>query len=348
MLSRRAIPALYVALVAAAISSCDDGRFVEYELSGATMGTSFSVKLVAPPDDVDREKLQQDIRRTLERIEDLMSTYRAESELSAFNANLSTDWFGVSAELCAAIEQALSVCELTGGAFDVTIAPLVNLWGFGPGGTISTPPSGDRVTEALTLVGHSSLETRCATPALRKRHPGIVLDLSGWAKGYAVDELADLLDERTLTNYLVEIGGELRLRGHNAGGEAWSIAIERPVAGARGVQTVVRLTDAAVATSGDYRNFFERDGVRYSHTIDPRTGRPVEHELASVTVIDESAAFADGMATGLLVLGPDAGLELATGGNLAAYFLVRAEDGFEERMTPAFRAAAGLDGPTGN
>lgn len=317
-------------------------------MTGATMGTTFSVKLVAPPADLDRQILQQDIRRALERIEDLMSTYRASSELSAFNANLSTDWFGVSAELCASIEDALSICELTGGAFDVTVAPLVNLWGFGPDGIMLDVPTGDRVTEALTLVGHASLETRCATPALRKRHPGIVVDLSGWAKGYAVDEVAQLLDDRSLSDYLVEIGGEMRMRGQNASGEPWSVAIESPIAGARSVQKLIRLTDAAIATSGDYRNYFERDGVRYSHTIDPRTGRPVEHALASVTVIDESAAFADGMATGLLVLGSDAGLELAVSSDLAAYFLVRVADGFEERMTPAFHAVAGLDGSTEN
>jgi len=314
----------------------DSSRLPEYELAGATMGTSFNVKVVAPPDELPMEALRQQIRDKLDSIEKLTSTYIKESELSMFNANPSTDWIDVSAELCIVVEQALNLSRETDGAFDITVGPLVNLWGFGAEGIANRPPTTDEIQSALSRVGYRRLQTRCDAPAMRKQQSDLYVDLSGWAKGYAVDELAALLDKRALSDYLIEIGGELRAQGLNAEGRKWAIAIEKPDPNGRDVQFVLRLTDMGVATSGDYRNFFEHEGVRYSHTIDTQSGWPVSHALAAVTVIDESAATADALATALLVLGPERGLAMADKLEIAGYFLLRGPAGVEAVTTPVF------------
>lgn len=300
------------------------------------MGTSFNILLVDPSQDLPKERLQSGIAETLERIDQLASTWRDDSEVSALNANPDTDWIDVSAELCAAIEQALEVSRQSNGAFDVTIGPLVNLWGFGPDGDVTEPPGDEELEAVMAAIGYRNLKTRCDQPAVQKRNAGVYVDLSGWAKGYAVDELAALLEAYNLTNYLVEIGGELRVRGHNAEGLKWAIAVEAPSKTQRRPHAVLRVTDTSVATSGDYRNFFDHDGRHYSHTIDARTGKPISHPLAAVTVVSESAAYADAMATALLVLGPEEGLELAESLDLAGYFLVRGTQGTEEMTTRNF------------
>lgn len=319
------------------VGACNKAsRLPEYELTGSTMGTTYSIKLVAPAESVSKDALRQQIGDTLEQVEQLASTYRDLSELSAFNANRSTDWITVTAELCGAIEQALDVSRRTDGAFDLTVGPLVNLWGFGVNGAAVQPPAQAEIDSALSRVGYKRLQTSCSVPAIRKDSHDIYVDLSGWAKGYAVDRLATLLDENALTDYLVEIGGELRVRGHNADRLLWAVAIERPEDSMRAPQTIVRLTDRGLATSGDYRNYFEYEGRRYSHTIDARSGWPVSHALAAVTVIDQSAAFADAMATALLVLGPEGGPALAEKLGIAGYFLVHGQTGIEELTTSFF------------
>lgn len=327
------LPALLTALVACGDSARE--RPVQ-ELVGSTMGTTFSVKVVAPPENLDLPALQRDIQAVLDGINNAMSTYLDDSELSRFNASDSVDWIEVSPELCHAVEAARVVSEFTGGAFDVTVGPLVNLWGFGPSESAFEPPGNDTLTAAMQDIGYTKLGVDCTMPALRKASAGVYVDLSAFAKGYAVDQVAELLDARELPDYLVEIGGEMRMRGNNTRSEPWAIAIETPDRSARTVQTVVHLSDAAMATSGDYRNFFEHEGRFYSHTIDPRTGYPVAHNGASVTVVADTAAFADAAATALLVLGPDAGMELAEQQSIAAYFLLRLGSEFEERMSSLF------------
>lgn len=324
-------------LPALLLAACGgDSRLPQYELSGNTMGTTFSVLLVAPSEALSKETLEARIVETLERIENLASTWREDSEISRFNANPSDGWIDVSAVFCEAIDQALEVSRQSGGAFDITVGPLVNLWGFGPDGDAREPPTEDELLAVTRLVGYNGLQTRCAQPAVQKRRGGIYVDLSGWAKGYAVDELALLLDAHDLQDYLVEIGGELRVRGHNADGRKWAVAVETPSTTKRSAHSVLRVSNTSVATSGDYRNYFDHDGRRYSHTIDARTGKPVSHDLAAVTVVNQSAAYADAMATALLVLGPEAGPTLAKKLDIAAYFLVRSKAGIEELTTPEF------------
>ena len=326
-----------------ALAACgDSGReFPVQELLGSTMGTTFSVKIVAPHPELDLVLLQRDIQDTLDAVNQLMSTYMEASALSEFNASESVDWQEVPADLCHAVEAAQVVSEFTDGAFDITVGPLVDLWGFGPADSgpedsEASPPTEEDIATTMTQVGYRKLHVDCSIPAMRKDSPGLRIDLSAFAKGHAVDLVADLLDARDLPNYLVEIGGEMRMRGINARSEPWAIAVETPTRQARNVQTVVNISNSGMATSGDYRNYFEHEGQFYSHTIDPRTGSPIRHEAASVTVIADTAAFADAAATALLVLGPQAGLELAERESIAAYFLLRLGDKFDERMSPLF------------
>ena len=314
----------------------DEVRFTEHVLVGETMGTTFSVKIVQQGEIAEKSELRQNITGKLAGLDRSLSTYKSDSELSVFNRNRSTDWVAVSRELCIVVDGAMEISRLTEGAFDVTVGPLVNLWGFGPDVRQPEPPVAEAIAAAMENVGYRKLETDCDRPALRKSVPGLFVDLSGFAKGYAVDRLAHILDEFGVSNYLVEVGGEIRLKGHNLAGNPWAIAIEKPLDDSRSVQTIVQVTNAAVATSGDYRNFFEWEGRRYSHTIDPKTGYPVTHNGAAVTIVTGSTAQADGLATGLLVLGPERGMSIADAANIAAYFLVRNDGEFEAKSSRAF------------
>jgi thiamine biosynthesis lipoprotein len=330
----RPCPALLAILLLAA---CGD-RAPSYELSGRTMGTHYSVKVAQPMPRPQRERLQQEIEAVLQEVENGMSTWLVHSEVSQFNASPSTNWFPVSQSTCRAVEAANGVSRLTDGAFDVTVGPLVNLWGFGPDGVRLDPPPQSEIDAALGRVGYQRLHADCERPALRKDAPDLYVDLSGYAQGLAVDRVARQLESRGIRRYLVEIGGELSLRGLDTDEEPWSVAIETASDTGPPVRRIVSLTDKAVATSGDYRNFFEHEGQRYSHAIDPRTGRPVTHGLASVTVIGDGAALADALATALLVLGPDQGFDLAVRERIPASFQLRTDSGFSERLTPEFIA----------
>jgi thiamine biosynthesis lipoprotein len=320
-------------LVLLCSTACTRG---ELQLAGATMGTSYSVKIVAPPRGLDRTGLAGDIDAELARINGIMSTYQPDSELSRFNTNPSTDWVSVSPELAEVVALALEVSRMSDGAFDVTVGPLVNLWGFGPEMVPPRIPVPDALEAARARTGYTKLELRAAPAALKKSRPDLYVDLSALAKGYAVDRLAALLATRGIQNYLVEIGGEMKSRGRNASGRAWRIAIERPLAEGRSVYGVVALSGEAIATSGDYRNFFELDGQRYSHAIDPRSGWPVSHDLASVSVVDSSCMEADAMATALLVLGPERGEALAEREGVAALFLRRTDAGISANHSAGF------------
>lgn len=329
----------FLALLGLLLAACERQRATtpQLELVGQTMGTSFSIKVVTGIP-LDKSKLEQEVTALLTRINGNLSTWLPDSALSLLNANTSTDWTGVTAELCDVIESALNLSEHTGGAFDITVGPLVNLWGFGPEiPEVEKIPTEASIALTKQRVGYQKLQTDCTIPAVRKSRPDVYIDLSAFAKGYAVDQLAELLDAQGIGNYLVEIGGEVRLRGQNANDENWAIAIEKPADFARTVQTVVHLTDQAMATSGDYRNFFEINGQRYAHTIDTRTGRPPTHNAAAVTVITTSAASADGLATALLVLGPKEGFEFAERENIAAYFLLRHGSDIKELASTAFK-----------
>ena len=301
----------------------------QYEFSGTTMGTTFNVKVVGADEYTPADELPQRLQQRLHDIEQQTSTYMPESDLSLFNSNTSTSWVEVPFALCVMVEEAQQLSRETRGTFDITVGPLVNLWGFGPAGRRDTPPTDAEVEALLPRIGFKKLHTDCAIPALRKLHAELYVDLSGWAKGYATDELAAVLTADGAKNFLVEVGGEIRVQGLNSKSQEWVVAVEKPTSASREIQSTLHLSNTGLATSGDYRNYFEHAGSRYSHTIDPRNGRPVTHQLASVTVTHASAAKADGLATALLVLGPEEGPALAAELGVDAVFLVRTEQGFE-------------------
>ena len=316
--------------------------------TGATMGTTYLVKVVPKGDYSDAldSELAERIAATLERIDALMSTYRPDSELSRFNASRSLEPFSISKETAEVFAYAEAVSRATDGALDVTVGPLVNAWGFGPE-VRSDIPDDAEIDALRKRVGYEKLVLDMENNTIRKTIPDLYCDLSAVAKGYAVDRVADLLEEMDF-DYFVEVGGEVRARGvDDAGRPLWTAGIERPIPDRRVVHRVVPISEGALATSGDYRNFYEENGERISHTIDPRTGRPVRHPPGSVSVLDARCAVADAYATALVVLGPEAGYALAVRLDLSALFLVVGEDGsIEERMTPAFDAIA--TGPHAN
>ena len=264
-----------------------------------------------------------------------MSTYLPDSEVSRFNTSRSTDWQAVSPEVVEVVAYAQHVSELTDGAFDITVAPLVKLWGFA-GETIDKLPDDAEVAQLRERLGYQHLAFRRTPPALRKNISQLHIDLSAIAKGFAVDKAVDILHERGFKNYLIEVGGELRASGVNKNLRVWHIGVEKPVPGWREVMREVQLDGAGIATSGDYRNFIEIDRRRYSHEIDPRSGQPLMYQGGSVTVIAPTAMQADAWATGLFVLGRQRGMKIAKSQQLAVYYIEQSDDGFIQTMNKRF------------
>ena len=313
------------------------------EIHGRTMGTTYMVKAVKTTDskaattDERSKQIKAEIENLLKIVNRQMSTWLKDSEISRFNRYGETQWFEVSSDTVRVIAEALRVSEISDGAFDITVGPLINLWGFGPAKQEKQIPAEAQLKELMAKIGFRKLSVRQLPPAVKKEEPGIYCDLSAIAKGFAVDKVAEYLDARGFLNYLVEIGGEVRARGFNHNKQIWRIGIETPDSKSRSLQKIVLLKNVSMATSGDYHNYFEKDGTRYSHTIDPTTGRPITHKLASVSVIHESCMTADAMATAIDVLGPVKGYELALQENLAIFMIVREKEGFVEKMTPRFK-----------
>lgn len=326
-----------LALAGLALAGCSfEAEEKVWEISGPVFGTQYHINVVLPEDPARLEALAAGIEGELEKVDASMSTWRPDSELSKLNqADDQSEWMPLSEPLSEVLQRAEAVSRLTDGAFDVTIGPVVNLWGFGPKARPEQVPSDQELAQALSATGYDKLELRKSPPALRADMPQYI-DLSAIAKGYGVDVVARYLDSEGVKAYLVEIGGEVRVNGRKPEGDAWRLAIEQPTSDARQVNRVVALEERAMATSGDYRNYYESEGRRFSHTIDPGTGRPIEHNLASVTVIAEDCMSADALATGFNVMGFEQAEALATRENIPAYFIIRTENGFETHQTPAF------------
>ncbi len=316
----------------------------QYSFQGPTMGTTFTVKVAAEDlTDGQRQEVRGTIEAELENVNAKMSTYLDSSELSRFNQSRDTEPVTLSADTIAVLSEAMRISEATEGAFDVTVRPLVEAWGFGATERHELP-SEKELASLRSRLGWHRIKVDELANTMRKLAPAVECDLSAIAKGYAVDRVSMALAKASLGNHMVEVGGEVRTAGHNGAGQPWRIAVERPLSMRREPHRVLALADMAMATSGDYRNFYEKDGLRLSHTIDPRTGRPVSHRLASVTVLDPSCMRADGYATALMVMGEDDGFRFAEAYNLAALFLVR-EGGEElsEKATPKFQALFGAN-----
>ncbi len=330
---------LLLALTSCGKTSRQPGAGQPLVYTGPTMGTYYRVTLATEPTGIAQEKLKEVIENRLDDINAKMSTYRADSELSRFNQYRATDWFPVSVDTATVVAEALEIHRLSGGAFDVTVGPLVNLWGFGPTGKRTEPPANDKIEIALNKIGSQHLQVRSSPSpsALKKTIPDLYVDLSAIAKGYAVDALAESLQSLGIDDFIVDIGGDMLAKGQKKDGSLWRIAIERPAAGEREIQRAIEVNGLAVATSGDYRNYFEVDGQRFSHEIDPRTGHSIRHSLASVTVLDPSCMRADAWATALIVLGPQEGFKMVEKNNLEAYFIIKGINEFLEKETPGFQ-----------
>jgi thiamine biosynthesis lipoprotein len=317
-------------------------------ISGPTMGTTYHVKLVdASPDEA--AAIRTVITETLADIDQRLSTYRADSEISRFNRAAPDEWFPVSPATAEIFIAAKELHRQTNGALDITVGPLVRLWHFGPNAINDTksaadikPPTDDKLQAARKLIGDEKLAARLAPPALRKQANGLEIDLSAIGEGYAIDRLAALIAKHGIKNFLIELGGEVRASGNSPSGKPWRVAITRPTDDRAEMQVAIPLvttsqTDAALSTSGDYQRYFEHNGQRYSHIIDPKTARPITHALASVTVAADNALATDAWDTALLVLGPDRGYDCAVKNNIAALFIVRSGDQFVVRETPAWQ-----------
>lgn len=316
------------------ISGCDLEPTFE-KMGGRTMGTSWSLTYLPPNSDHNASALRAALEAELLDINQSMSTYIADSEINLVSSAPVNEPIKVSNGFAYVLDQALTLSRLSGGAYDVTVEPLILLWGFGPEFKKDDLPSEAEVETARAQVGYEALEFDLASRTLVKTSPR-ALDFSSIAKGFGVDRLADLLLSRGINNFMVEIGGELKVQGLNPQGQPWRIAVRSPQSDAPEVATTIALTDMGVATSGDYFNFFRVGGQNYSHLIDPTTGWPIRHEVVSVTVVDPSVTRADGLATSLLVLGKDEALALAEENQWAVLLLVRTEAGIESFPSSAF------------
>ncbi len=318
------------------ISACQKTSYEILVLNGLTMGTTYSVKINADNAFVEKNKISNDIDEILSEINQSMSTYIKESELSNINYSTISDWQSISDDLFEVINHAINVSLKTNGAFDITIAPLVNLWGFGPDKLQNKIPTDEIIELTKKNTGYKKISIDKSLKMISKLEPNLHIDLSGIAKGFAVDKIARYLDKRGFKNYLVEIGGELIGKGLNKDKEIWQIGIDNPNNNSDRIKRIIQLEDMAMATSGNYMNYFEKDGIRYSHTINPVTGRPIKHKLASVTVLDSSTMNADALATAFMVLGPEKALSLANNLEIALYLIIKNGERFEEKYNDYF------------
>lgn len=331
---QRCVRILGAAALAAALAGCFDSAETVAEIYGTTMGSTYSIKWVegegAPPPD----RVQAVVDQMLEVFEDEASTWRPDSALSRFNRAPAGTCRQMPRSIIDLVQLAEQLHEQSGGSFDLTLGPLMALWGF-HGGDDRQIPDPQQIAEAMQRVGQQHLRVEgsqlCKDRALE-------LDISGIAAGYMIDRVAERLIAMGIKSYMVEITGELKADGLKPGGTPWRIAVEEPRDDNRVAQLVLPLRGYGISTSGDYRNYFEQDGQRYSHTFDPLNGKPVMQSLAAVTVLHPSAAWADGLSTVLLVKGSDAGWDYALAADLPALFVIREGDAFVSRSTPRFKA----------
>jgi thiamine biosynthesis lipoprotein len=326
----------------AAILSSQNRAAGQITVDGRTMGPiRYHVTLSQYPSELDEAAVGDLVQGALDQVDALMSTYRDDSDVSRFNQSSSTDWVPVAAETAQVVARALEFSRLSGGAFDITVAPLVNLWNFGPNpGDRTRLPDPQAVADALSRIGYQKLDVRLDPPALKKDEPRLWIDLSAIAEGYAVDRVASALADAGVDAYLVEVGGEVRAAGKKSDGRDWHVGIIWPSAQEETYREIARLADRSLATSGDYRNFTEIDGIRYCHAIDPKTGFPVRNSMAGASVIAPDCMTADAMATTVMVLGADRGHALCSQLGLPLLTYEHDGAGFRNRTSGEFPLAS--------
>ncbi len=321
------------------LSGCDKPAAPTLVLEGKTMGTLWRVSL-ANVDASRKSQLQQRIQQLLDGDDETLSTWKADSALSRFNRYQGIEPQPVSAGMADIVTEALRIGAKTSGAMDITVGPLVNLWGFGPTKPPMHTPSAAQIAAAKAQTGlqHLRVIQGVAGQWLQKDLPGLYVDLSTLGEGYATDHLARLMEQEGIDNYLVSVGGAVLSRGKNVGDRPWRVAIQKPTDRENAVQARVDLQGHGISTAGSYRNYYELDGKRISHVIDPVSGRPIEHKLVSATVIATTALEADGWDTGLMVLGTEKAKALAIKEKLAVYLISKQGDRFVSWMSPQFAA----------
>ncbi len=300
--------------------SCSSGSYPYkiYALAGETMGTTYHIKIILPSEKSLPEGLATNIHSILTTIDKMMTTYKDDSELMQFNNYQGDLPFPVSEEMREVFEIAMDVSEQTNGAFDITVYPLVELWGFA-GKEVSGPPPDGEIKKTLQHIGYRKI--KITNDGIIKEDKGTKCDLSAVAKGYAVDKVCDLLNGQGINSYMVEVGGEVKTKGEKLPGVLWTVGIEYPEPITRKVFRSVKVKDIAMATSGNYRNYFVWDGKKFSHEIDPSTGYPVLHTLTSVSVLHDSCAYADAYATAFMVMGLEKAYQFAEEHNIPAFFI---------------------------
>ena len=329
---------------------------VKVEVTGMTMGKiSYKVVVVADPPEEQCETIKDAVTDALDRVNDLMSTWKPDSDVSRFNDSDSTDWFPVDQQTAIVVRRALEISAASEGAFDITVGPAVNAWKFGPDESEFKPLTEEKTAALKKITGYKKLQARVAAaalqPALKKSIAELEIDLSAIAKGYAVDQVAVAIRELGFNRYLVEVGGEVIVSGERSGGGSWTIGLEDPENAFDGFPMAglsklkVKLSDAAIATSGDYRNFHVYKGQRYSHTIDPQTCRPVTHALSTASVIADDCMTADAWATAAMVLGQSRAHELAERSGMPMLTLATSDNGTKQKISGAYPIVA--EKPTG-
>lgn len=331
---------LLLSAVLGLLTACNDTETrQQIDIEGKTMGTFYSVK-ISGATTPNPHKLQQEIDALLEQANNDISTYRQTSVLSRFNQYRGSEPQPIPRGMADIILLAQRIGRDTDGAMNITVGPLVNLWGFGPEKQPTQIPTQDQIDSARQQVGlqHLTLISDNRGEWLQKDLPDLYVDLSTMGEGYGVDLLVNLMMRKGITNYLVSVGGAVSSRGVNGQGQPWRVAIQKPTDQENAVQALVDLQGYSISTSGSYRNYFEQGGQRYSHVLDPATGRPINHRLVSATVIATTALEADGWDTGLMVLGTEKALRLAESKGLAVYLITKTDQGFTAVMTPQFKA----------
>jgi FAD:protein FMN transferase len=323
-----------------ALSACDPYP-QESELSGEVQGTTYHIKMVlGVRDSRELADIRASIQSSFEEIDRKLSNYREDSEISRFNRQNSTDWIPVSREISGLVWIAKQVHEKTQGCYDLTVKPLFDLWGFSKhSGQV---PGDDAIAETLKHVGMSQVEVDTVNSRIRRADGLIRIDLASIAQGYTVAAIATVLESRGISNYLAEVGGEMKVRGRKANGNPWRVAVEKPTPYTREVERIFDIHEeagTAIMTAGTYRNFFEEQGQVYSHILDPRTGKPVAHQLLSVTVLHEDPTWADAWDTALLCVGEKPAKEIAEREGLKTLLIYREGSQLREYMSPAMSTA---------
>jgi thiamine biosynthesis lipoprotein len=357
-----AIIAIFILLLTASATTADAAKAVlsnpsssgsvetKLEVTGVTMGRiPYKAVVVCAPDPDEADAIRNAVVESLETVNRLMSTYQPDSDVSRFNSSQSTDWFPVDFETASVVQRSLEISRETEGAFDITVGPAVNAWKFGPNKSNFKPPTVSEIDELQSRVGYQGISVRNHPPALKKSRAELQIDLSAIAKGYAVDKVTQTVRSLGYERIMVEVGGEVAALGERAGGGPWVVGVEQPDAiSGKPIVGKLALKDQAVATSGDYRNFYLYQGKRYSHTIDPQTCQPVKHELASSSIVADDCMTADALATAVMVMGSQKAHRFADQNGIAILTFDRSEDELLQRITGAYPIVEPIREAAGN